>query len=77
MKEIKRKEEEDRMRESLDKNASQNEPMDLDPPSSISETIISGHIPFGELGLTPFTSSKQHIVSHLDTIIFDKIGKKS
>ena len=71
-KELKRKEEEDRIMEALDKEAAQNEPMDLDPPGSTSETMTSGHIPFGEVGLTPFTPSKKHTMSHLDTIIFDK-----
>ena len=34
--------------------------------------MTDGHIPFGEIRITPFTPSKQHIVAHLDTIIFDK-----
>ena len=37
--------------------------------------MTGGHIPFGELGLTPFTPSKKHIVARLDTIIFDKERK--
>ena len=49
--------------------------MDQDPPASSSGTMTNIHIPFGELGLTPFTPSKQHIVARLDTIIFDKSRK--
>ena len=46
--------------------------MDLDPPRSISETMTDGHIPFGEVRLTPFNPSKQHTMARLDTIIFEK-----
>ena len=46
--------------------------MNLDPPSTTSEKVMSGHIPFVELGFTPFTPSKKHTVARLDTIIFDK-----
>ena len=70
--EFKREEEEDRIMESLDKEAAQNELMDLDPLGSTSEIMTGGHIPFGELSLTPFTPSKKHIMAHLDTIIFEK-----
>ena len=72
MEEFKRKEEEDRIRESLDKEAAQNELMDLDPLGSTSETMTDGHIPFGELWITPFTPLNKHTMAHLDTIIFDK-----
>ena len=47
--------------------------MDLDPPGSTSETMIGGHIPFGEIRLTSFTASKHNTVARLDTVIFDKI----
>ena len=46
--------------------------MDPEPPASSGGTITGGHIPVGELRITPFTPSKQHMVSHLDTIIFYK-----
>ena len=49
--------------------------MDQEPPASSSGTMTDGHIPFGELGLTPFTPSKKHTVSCLYTIIVDKSRK--
>ena len=49
--------------------------MDLEPPPSPGGTIIGEQIPFGELGLTPFTPSRKHMVALLDTIIFYKLRK--
>ena len=33
--------------------------------------IIGGHLPFAELGLVPFTPSKQHAVKCMDKVVFD------
>ena len=70
--ELRRKEEEDKIREYLDQEAAQNDLVDPEPLASSSGTITNNHIPFVELGLTPFTPSKKHIEDRLDTIIFDK-----
>ena len=70
---MRKKEQEDKDRESLDHDIAQDNPMD--PPTSTSDMIIEVHIPFTELGLVPFTPSKHHVVASLDTIFFDKNKK--
>ena len=75
--EIKRKEEEDKVREALYQEANQNEPIisqnvDLDPYGTTSETLTGGHVHFEKLGLTSFTLSKHHTMDFLDTNIFNK-----
>ena len=74
--ELKRKEKEDNVREYLDKEIVKNDPndphtMELDPLGPTSEKITGGHIPFVELGLTPFTLLKQHTVDRFNMIIFE------
>ena len=60
------------IREALDREASQNNPVDLENPASSSGKITGGPCPFVELGITQFTPSEQHTVACLDTIIFYK-----
>ena len=40
-------------------------------PSSSGDILIGGHLPVIELGLVPFTPSKQHQVASLDNVFFD------
>ena len=72
--ELRKKEQEDKDRESLDQDTAQDNP--VDPPSTSSDTIIGGHLPLAELGLVPFTMFKHHVVACLDMIFFD-LNKKT
>ena len=70
---MRRKEQEDKDRESLDQEMTHDNP--IDPPAPSSDTITRGHIPFAELGLVSFTPSKKHAVACLDKVVFDPLRK--
>ena len=67
--ELRKKEQEDKDREILEHDTTQDNP--IDPPSTSSDTITGGHLPLAKLGLVPFTPSKHHTVVCLDTVLFD------
>ena len=52
---MKKKEQEDKDREDLDKDTAKDNPTNL--PNSSSGTITGSHIPLVELGLIPYTPS--------------------
>ena len=70
---MRKKEKEEKGRESLEKNTTQDNP--VDHLASSNDTIIGGHIPLFELGLVPLTPSEHHTVACLDIIFFDKSRK--
>ena len=67
--ELRRKEQEDKDRESLEQDTAQDNL--ADPHSTSGDTITGGHLPLAELGLVPFTLSEHHVVACLDTVFFD------
>ena len=56
----------------MDREATQNDAVDPEPPFSSIVTITGSQVPFVELRMPLFTPSKKHTVTRLDTVIFDK-----
>ena len=66
---FRRKEQEDLDRETQEHNTTQDNPESL--PSTSGDILTGGHLPIAELGLVPFTPSKQHEVASLENVFFD------
>ena len=67
--ELRRKEKQEKDRDNQERDASQENPED--PPSTSGDIITRGYLPFADLGLVPFTPSKQNAVASLDKVVFD------
>ena len=67
--ELRKKEKEDKNRENQEKIIAQDNPESF--PSTSGYILIGGHLPMVELGLVPFTPSKQHEVASLDNVFFN------
>ena len=56
-------------RENQEQSPAQDNPENL--PSTSGDILTGGHLPVVELGLVPFTPSKQHEFANLENVFFD------
>ena len=66
---MRRKQKEDQDRENQEQNTAQDNLKNF--PSNSGDILTGGHLPIVELGLVPFTPSKQHTVACMDKVFFD------